>query len=71
MLPGREKGDAFANDVLLLLLIGVQSCLTFPLPGYPPNPGIEPESLASPGLAGGFFTISTSLEALDVLLLDK
>ena len=30
------------------------SRLPFPTPGYPPNPGIEPESLMSPALAGGF-----------------
>ena len=27
----------------------------FPTPGDLPNPGTEPESLASPALAGGFF----------------
>ena len=31
----------------------------FPLPGHLPNPGIEPTSLASPELAGGFFTAAT------------
>ena len=30
--------------------------LPFPSPGYLPNSGIEPRSLASPSLAGGFFT---------------
>ena len=30
--------------------------LPFPSPGDPPNSGIEPRSLASPSLAGGFFT---------------
>ena len=30
--------------------------MPFPSPGGPPNPGIEPPSLASPALAGGFFT---------------
>ena len=30
--------------------------LPFPDPGNLPDPGIEPESSASPGLAGGFFT---------------
>ena len=30
--------------------------LSFPTPGYLPNPGIEPMSLAFPALAGGFFT---------------
>ena len=33
-----------------------QSGLPFPTPGDLPNPGIKPISLASPALAGGFFT---------------
>ena len=32
------------------------SGLPFPTPGDLPDPGIEPTSLASPALAGGFFT---------------
>ena len=32
------------------------SKLAFPTPGDLPDPGIEPESLASPALAGGFVT---------------
>ena len=32
------------------------SGLPFPICRDPPNPGIKPESLASPALAGGFFT---------------
>ena len=32
------------------------SRLPFPTPGGLPDPGIEPTSLASPALAGGFFT---------------
>ena len=35
---------------------GYWSGLPFPSPGGPPNPGIEPPSLASLALAGGFFT---------------
>ena len=31
--------------------------LSFPSPGYLPDPGIEPVSPASPALAGEFFTI--------------
>ena len=31
-----------------------------PLPGDLPSPGIEPTSLRSPALAGGFFTTSAS-----------
>ena len=46
------------------------SGLPFPPPGDLPNPGIEPTSLMSPALAGGFFTTSvisrTSLVALSV-----
>ena len=33
-----------------------------PPPGDLPNPGIEPTSLASPALAGGFFTTGTTWE---------
>ena len=33
-------------------------------PGDLPNPGIEPSSLMSPALAGGFFTASATWEAL-------
>ena len=36
----------------------------FPSPGDLPDPGIEPVFLASPALAGGFFTTSTTWEAL-------
>ena len=32
------------------------STLPFPTPRDRPDPGIDPESLASPALAGGFFT---------------
>ena len=35
--------------------------LPFPSPGDLPNPGTEPQSLASPALAGGFFTTSCHL----------
>ena len=37
--------------------------LSLPTPGDLPNPGIEPTSLASPALAGGFFATSTTWEA--------
>ena len=36
--------------------------LPFPSPGDIPHPGIEPVSLVSPALAGGFFTTSTTWE---------
>ena len=39
------------------------SGLPFPSPGDLPNPGIEPASLESPALSGGFFTTSTTWEA--------
>ena len=37
--------------------------LPFLSPGYLPNPGIEPTSLAPPALAGRLFTTSTTWEA--------
>ena len=39
------------------------SGLPSPPPGDLPDPGIEPTSLTSPALAGGFFTTSTTWEA--------
>ena len=39
------------------------SGLPCPSPGDLPDPGIEPASLRSPALAGGFFTISATWEA--------
>ena len=38
--------------------------LLWPPPGHLPNPGIEPASLRSPALTGGFFTTSFTGEAL-------
>ena len=43
------------------------SGLPFPTPGDLSNPGIKPTSLTSPALAGGFFTTSTTWEALALL----
>ena len=40
---------------------------SFPSPGNLPNPRIEPKSLVSPALAGGFFTTSATLEALNIV----
>ena len=37
--------------------------LPCPSPSDLPDPGIEPQSLASPALAGGFFTTSATWEA--------
>ena len=41
------------------------SGLPCPPPGDLPNPGSEPEPLRSPALASGFFTTSTTWEALE------
>ena len=43
---------------------GFWSSLLFPTPGDLPNPGIKFVSLAFPALAGRFFTISVTWEAL-------
>ena len=37
--------------------------LPFPSPGDRPTPGVKPESLMSPALAGGFSTTSATWEA--------
>ena len=39
--------------------------LSCPPPGDLPNPGIEPESLMSPTLAGGFFTTNSTWDTLN------
>ena len=41
------------------------SGLPFPSPGDLPNLGIEPISLMSPAMEGGFFTTSAAREAQD------
>ena len=51
------------HQTLLSMGFSRQGCwsgLPFPFPGHLPNPGIEPASLASPALAGRFFTTSTT-----------
>ena len=46
------------------MVLGVNwSGLPCPPPEDLPNPGIEPMSLTSPALAGGFFTTNTTWEA--------
>jgi len=40
--------------------------LPYPSPGDLPDPGIEPMSLMSPTLVGGFFTTSTTWETLNL-----
>ena len=47
------------------------SGLPCPSPGDLPDPGIEPVSLVSPALAGGFFTTSASWEAQGYIYFDK
>ena len=42
------------------------SGLPFASPGNLPDPGMEPMSLVSPTLAGGFFTTSFTWEAPDL-----
>ena len=44
------------------------SGLTCPPPGDLPNPEMEPTPPMSPALAGGFFTISATWEAQDILV---
>ena len=48
---------------ILQARVGCWSGLPFPSPGDLPNPGIEPESLMSPALAGEFFTTSPTWQA--------
>ena len=53
---------AIACQVPLSMEFSRQECwseLPCPPPGDPPNPGIKPESLLSPALAGGFFITSS------------
>ena len=45
--------------------------LPFPSPGYLPIPGIEPTSLASSALAGGFFTTERPGKSIPILQLRK
>ena len=45
------------------------SSLPFPTPGDLPDPGIEPQSLASLALADRFFTTSTTWEACKIFCL--
>ena len=49
------------------------SGLPFPPPGDLPDPGIEPVSLGSPALAGGFLTTSApwGLEGPDLKVSDR
>jgi len=42
---------------------GILERVAYPTAGHLPNPEIEPMSSASPALAGGFFTTSSTWEA--------
>ena len=53
--PGSSVHEIFQARILEQVAI--------PPSGNLPDPGIEPASLASPALAGGFFTTSTTWEA--------
>ena len=46
--------------VLGILLTRILEWVAMPSSGDLPNPGIEPMSLTSPALAGGFFTTSAT-----------
>ena len=50
-------------SVHVILQARILEWVAMPSPRDLPNPGIEPASLESPALAGGFFTTSTTLEA--------
>ena len=48
------------SSVLGILQARILEWVPFLTPGDLPDPGIESVSLASPALAGGFFTTSTT-----------
>ena len=56
--PDRRPPDSSVHGDLQARLL---EWLSSPPPGDPPDPGIEPASLASPTLAGGLFTTSATL----------
>ena len=56
-------GSPPGSSVHGILQARILSRLPFPPPGDLPDPGIEPTSLISPVLTGGFFTTSTTREA--------
>jgi len=47
-----------------ILQAGLQEWVPYASPGDLPSPGVEPESLMSPALAGELFTTRTTWEAL-------
>ena len=61
--PTLEAPWTMAHQALLSIDFSRQeywSRLPLPTPGDLPDPGIEPASLASPVLTGGFFTTSAT-----------
>ena len=51
-----QLGSTFLSPaVRAVLQARVLEWVAFPTPGDLPDPGLEPTSLASPALAGGFF----------------
>ena len=61
--PPEDRGQGFFRQEYW-------SGLPYPSPGDLPNQGIEPASLMSPALAGGFFTTSTIWEAQKLFVAD-
>ena len=55
--------NLLGSSVHEILQARILEWVAFPLPGDLPDPGIEPVSLLSPTLAGGFFTTSATWEA--------
>ena len=53
---GCSPQSSTAHEILQAIILAWVARLPFPPPGDSPNPGIEPKSLSSPPLAGGFFT---------------
>ena len=51
-----------ASSVHGILQARILEWVPCPLSGDLPNPGIKPQSLMSPALAGGFFTTRTTWE---------
>ena len=58
----RDPGDCSppGSSVRGILQARVLECVAMPSAGDLPDPGIEPTSLTSPALAGGFFTASAT-----------
>ena len=59
---GLQPSGSSVHGILQAWILEWTAC---PPPGDLPDPGIEPASLTSPTLAGGFFTTSAACEAQD------